>query len=84
MIVYKKNNNALKHEVSTVSKVHTQVCRATLIAANTIEADDLMLFLDGQFKRGVTDHKRLVDIALSKISADGRVVKNNEPTSSQK
>ena len=84
MIVYKKNNNALTHEVSTVSKVHTQVCRATLIAANTIEADELMLFLDGQFKRGVTDHKRLVDMALANINSADKVKRMNERVSEGK
>lgn len=78
MIVYKKNNDAMRHEASTVSKVHTQVCMATLIAANTTESDELMLFLEDQFKKGITDHKRLVDMGLALINVGDRVKRKAE------
>ena len=77
MIVYKRNNAALKHEASTVSKVHSQVCKATLTDVDSIEAQELMQFLNEQFKRGVTDHKRLLGRCLTRMSADSSYKMNS-------
>ena len=78
MIVYKRNNAALKHEASAVSKVHSQVCKATLTDVDSIEAQELMQFLTEQFKRGITDHKRLLDRSLTRMNTDSSYKMNSQ------
>lgn len=78
MIIYEKNNDAPKMDVSVVNKVHAQVCKASALSIESDEAVELAAFIETEFKKGVTDHKRLVDLALAKINTADRVKRKNE------
>lgn len=78
MIIYEKNNDAPKNKDSVVNKVHAQVCKASSIHLASEEANELLSFIEAEFKNGVTDHKRLVDLAIAKISAADRIKRKNE------
>lgn len=78
MIKYAKNNDALKNDASVVEKVHVQVCTASSIPLKSEEANDLLLFIEAEFKKGVSDQKILVDMTLTKINSADRIKRKNE------
>lgn len=84
MIIYEKNNGAPKNDVSVVNKVHAQVCKAFSIPMESEEAKELSVFIEVEFKKGTTDHKRLVDLMLAKINAADRVKRKVERISEGK
>lgn len=78
MIIYEKNNDAQKHNDTVVNKVHAQVCKASSIPMQSEEANELLAFIEAEFKKGATDHKRLVDLTIAKINAADRIKRKNE------
>ncbi|WOC15014.1 hypothetical protein [Pseudochrobactrum sp. MP213Fo] len=67
MIIYEKNTEAQPNPASVVDKVMDQVCKAVEISKDSAERKELTALLLAEFTKGVTDHRRLVDMALAQI-----------------